>query len=79
MRRRSLLLFVALVVGVVFRGHAQTALENKFFTSEGAKIRYVDHRTILAEVSKRRKFEYVATQVISVLRLPVDEAGGRCE
>jgi len=42
MRRRSLLLFVALVVGVVFHSHAQTALEDKFFTSEGAKIRYVD-------------------------------------
>jgi len=42
MRRRSLLLLAALVVGFVFRVHAQTTLEDRFFTSDGVKIRYVD-------------------------------------
>jgi pimeloyl-ACP methyl ester carboxylesterase len=42
MRRRSFLLIVALVVGVALRSEAQTALEDKFFTSSGVKVRYVD-------------------------------------
>ena len=42
MRRRSLLLLVALVVGLVCRGQAQTSLDDHFFTSGDVKIRYVD-------------------------------------
>src|ERR1044072_2155314 len=42
MRRRLLLLLVALVLGFASRGQAQTALEDRFFASGDVKIRYVD-------------------------------------
>jgi pimeloyl-ACP methyl ester carboxylesterase len=42
MRRRSFLLVIGLVVGFALTGQAQTAPEDKFFTSNGVKIRYID-------------------------------------
>jgi pimeloyl-ACP methyl ester carboxylesterase len=42
MRRRSFLLTIGLVAGFALRGQAQTALEDKFFPSNGVKIRYID-------------------------------------
>jgi pimeloyl-ACP methyl ester carboxylesterase len=42
MRRRSFLLVIGLVVGFALTGQAQTAPQDKFFTSNGVKIRYVD-------------------------------------
>lgn len=42
MHRRSFLLIVTLVAGFPLGGQAQTTPEDKFFTSNGVKLRYVD-------------------------------------